>query len=335
MKDRIYNAAKLQAALEALDRREIETSHVFANTGLERAQLPDHDLRVSASQIIQAFRNISEKFWHPHLAYEIGKNLHISSYGLYGYAVLCSVNYRDTVEFAQKFHFLAAPTANMNFIFDQGAEGWEFEPTPDAMADRDFYAFLVNLQIGIYNSLHTDVVGAEFHSPLIEVRYDESSKYLLPSDAASRIKYGARENRFNVPAGLLELKLELGNQLTFKQVVRICETELSELAQQDGVAGQVKRALIQNAAFSDNMETVSNHLGLTSRTLRRHLKREETTFSEIVDSVRTELALKYLRKAELSTEEIAHVLGFSETASFVRAFRRWTGSTPKSFRVSI
>ncbi len=334
MLGRVHNVAKINAALDVLRRRGLETGHMFDDTGIETSQLHDVDLRISNDQLLKAFRNISDRKWHPHIPYEIGQNLHVSSYGLYGYAVLCSVDYRETAEFAQKYHFLAAPTASMEFVQDEGAEGWGFEPVPASYAGKEFYEFLVNLQLGIYNSLHRDVMGAGFTSRRIEVRYSNDSAYTLPADAADEIILNAGRNRFHVGVEWLEHKVELGNQLTFNQLVRICENELSEITQKDGVSGQVRRSLIQNVALSSSMDTVAQSLGLTSRTLRRHLKREQTTFSAIVDAVRMELALKYLREATLSTEQIAHVLGFSETASFVRAFRRWTGRTPKYYRTS-
>lgn len=333
MRDRIYNTAKLQAALDVLERNKIDTDHVLVGTGLNAKHLEDVDLRVSSGQVIQAFRNISNEAWYPHIAYEIGHNLHISSYGLYGYAVLCSVTYRDTVEFAQKYHYLATPTSDMEFVHSADVSAWELEPSSDTKVSDNFYSFLVCMQMGIYNSLHKDVMGAGFTSPLIQLKTGQEDTNTLPPDAAERIEYGSACNRFHVEPEIFNTKLELGNHLTFKQVTQICETELSELTQQDGIAGIVKKTIIENAAFSETMDTVSDRLGLTSRTLRRHLKREKTTFSEIVDSARTELALKYLRQADLSTEEIAYVLGFSEAASFVRAFRRWTGGTPKSYRL--
>lgn len=330
---RIYNTAKLHAAMNALEQHNIDSQHIFHGTGLSADQLQDEDLRISSSQVIRVFQNISEKRWHPYIAYEIGNSMHVSSYGLYGYAVLCSVTYRDTVEFAQKYHYLATPTASLNFQHSKDVTAWESEPSVDRNVTKDFYSFLVCVQMGIFNSLHKDVLGSGFETPLIQVRFGEDSPNLLPADAAPKIEYASDNNRFHIRPETIDQRLELGNHLTFKQVQQICETELSELMRQEGIAGKVKKTIVQNAAFSETMETISDQLGLTSRTLRRRLKQEQTTFSEIVDSARTELAMKYLRRADLSTDEIAYVLGFSETASFVRAFKRWTGTTPKSFRL--
>lgn len=270
----------------------------------------------------------------PHLAYHIGSNVHLSAYGLYGYALLCGTCYRKIISFATKYHHLAAPTVEMRFDYTEGEEGWDIEPVASNHVDHAFYAFLLSLQMGIHRSLHRDVMGKEFQPHLLELRLAETAPYTLPPEAATHIQHGAARNRFHVALSWFDRRLELGNELTFRQIVQICHDELSELVVHDGVSGRVRRALLENAAFASNMDAIALHLGLTSRTLRRHLKQENRTFSEIVDETRTELALRYLRSAELSTEEIAYVLGFSETASFVRAFKRWTGKTPRTYRMA-
>ncbi|WP_170756557.1 helix-turn-helix transcriptional regulator [Ruegeria lacuscaerulensis] len=335
MKERHYTAAKLNAALRVLDRYQIQSDGVFERTDIDRTRLKDKEYRVSLRQIIDVLNNIAQQRWHPELPYDIGRNLHISDYGLYGYAVLSSTRYRDTVDFAQRFHYLAAPTAEMSFDFDKDNPGWEFEPVSVIEQSPDFYSFLTNLQAGIFASLHQDVIGQDFQCNLLELRYPRDSYYTIPAHAADVIKFSAEKNRYSVPPKWMDQRLELGNRMTFQQIVQICEKELSELLSRDEgrVSGKVRKALVQSLSFGANMELISRQIGLTSRTLRRHLKRENTTFSDIVDSTRSELALRYLRDTELSIQEIAYVLGFSDSASFVRAFRRWTGKTPKHYRV--
>jgi AraC-like DNA-binding protein len=78
--------------------------------------------------------------------------------------------------------------------------------------------------------------------------------------------------------------------------------------------------------------TTSGALRMTSRTLRRHLEEEGTSFQAIVDDVRCSLAHEYLKSARMSTSDIAMLLGFSNGANFRRAFRRWTGKGVKQLR---
>lgn len=79
---------------------------------------------------------------------------------------------------------------------------------------------------------------------------------------------------------------------------------------------------------------VSKRLGVPVRTLKRRLQQQGTSYREIVDEVRTEVAIKYLRETDLSIEDIAYSLGFSEAANFRRAFRRWTKETPNQFKTA-
>ncbi|MBO9399150.1 helix-turn-helix domain-containing protein [Shimia sp. R9_2] len=334
MKDQHHTTSKLNAAVRILKRRGLDQKRVFKGTGVDRSKLSDKDYSVSLDQILSVLRNIAEQRWHPAIPYEIGRSLHISDYGLYGYAVLSGTRYPDTVKFAQKFHSLAAPTSEMAFVFDSELQGWTFEPVEAAASSPDFYDFLVCLQVGIFLSLHQDVLGQEFKSNLIEVRCHQNSFYTVDKDAAEAYQLGAEHNRFCVPLVWNDRRLELGNSRTYKQVTEICEEELSEILHSGSgpISGKVRGELIRRASFDANMDQISHNIGLTSRTLRRLLKRENTTFSDILASTRLEVAQKYLRDAELSTQEIAFVLGFSDAASFHRAFRRWTGKTPKQYR---
>lgn len=71
---------------------------------------------------------------------------------------------------------------------------------------------------------------------------------------------------------------------------------------------------------------------MSTRTLQRKLKDEGTTFSETIDGVRRELAEAYIRDQNLTLTEISFLLGFGDTSSFSRAYKRWTGQPPSAQR---
>lgn len=81
-----------------------------------------------------------------------------------------------------------------------------------------------------------------------------------------------------------------------------------------------------------DQKNLAKQLHISPRSLRRHLKAENTTYQKILDQVRCELAQHYLQKNQWSIDETAELLGYSETANFTRAFRRWTGKTPTKIR---
>jgi AraC-like DNA-binding protein len=101
----------------------------------------------------------------------------------------------------------------------------------------------------------------------------------------------------------------------------------------DDVVARVKRELLNG--FPDGAPTqavIARALGLSTRTLHRRLAEAGTSFDDLLDETRRELAAGYIRHTDYSVGEVAFLLGFAEASSFNRAFRRWTGMSPSEFR---
>jgi AraC-like DNA-binding protein len=111
------------------------------------------------------------------------------------------------------------------------------------------------------------------------------------------------------------------------------ETLLKELEGSKSVRGRVERLLAPMLPGGGcTIEAVAAELGMSRQTLYRRLKTEGVTFEKLLDDLRHRLALRYLREEDLSINEAAYRLGFADRAAFSRAFKRWTGASPKSGR---
>lgn len=108
---------------------------------------------------------------------------------------------------------------------------------------------------------------------------------------------------------------------------------LRALPNNDEFQKTLKEALVRS--LHDGMPTleqVALRLAISPRTLQRRLEEIELNFQQLLDRTRAELARGYLLDGNLSLSEIALLLGYSEQSAFNRAFKRWTGQTPKSLR---
>ena len=98
------------------------------------------------------------------------------------------------------------------------------------------------------------------------------------------------------------------------------------------VTHQVREQLMRMGAGSMNIEQVADALNMSSRTVCRKLEAEQTSFKQVRDDLRRDLAIERLHDPHASIAEIAQELGFGEVSSFHRAFRSWTGTTPGTYR---
>ena len=104
----------------------------------------------------------------------------------------------------------------------------------------------------------------------------------------------------------------------------------------DNLSAQVKAMIGHD--FSEGFpgfETISRALNMSAPTLRRRLKREGTTFQQLKDGARCEAAKLCLNRYELSINEVALQMGFTDPSAFHRSFKKWTGQTPGKFRAQL
>jgi AraC-like DNA-binding protein len=94
--------------------------------------------------------------------------------------------------------------------------------------------------------------------------------------------------------------------------------------------------LIANSyLYLPTIETVSGNFNVSVRTLQRKLKEEGTSYIRIIEEVRKSLAIHYTQTSSSSVKEISSILGYTEPSGFVRAFKKWTKTTPSKFRKQI
>jgi AraC-like DNA-binding protein len=100
----------------------------------------------------------------------------------------------------------------------------------------------------------------------------------------------------------------------------------------DSLSSRLRRLLSRDSARWPDLESVAAHLHSSPQTLRRHLREEGTSFQALKDQLRRDIAIYHLGRADLSLQQIAEQLGFSEPSAFHRAFKKWTGLTPGAYR---
>jgi AraC-like DNA-binding protein len=122
-----------------------------------------------------------------------------------------------------------------------------------------------------------------------------------------------------------------GNPELAAEADKLSARYIDELAP-DSTAARVRALLLKAMPSGDfDQDVIARSLNQSASTLQRRLRKEGTTYQDLLDSTRRDMALEYLLKGRHSLADIAFLLGFTDQGNFTRAFRRWTGKTPREF----
>ncbi|MEP7120138.1 MAG: AraC family transcriptional regulator [Byssovorax sp.] len=169
----------------------------------------------------------------------------------------------------------------------------------------------------------------------VEVRF----RHRAPRDVSAieaffkaPVRFGAPRNQLVLDAALLTTPLLKADP----DLAAFFARSADEVLERHGAEGLARRlrSLLSGELGRNllTLESAAARLAVSPRTLRRRLQEEGTTFHDVLDATRCELAKRHLGDERIALGEVAFRLGFSEPSAFHRAFKRWTGQTPLAYR---
>lgn len=331
--DKVYPAQKLALLLEELAAEGIGGAAALDGVGVSEGAINLPETRISLNQMIRAHQNALRLSQDSGFAYQLGLRCHVPVHGMYGFALLSSTSFRRTIDFAVRYSQLAAPLVHLDFSETPSSGVWTITPLAHSSLTPHLYRYLVEFQIGIHMALHRDVMGKDFRAQKISLTFDlpiEFEEYSRMFDCP--VLFNQKENRILFDISWLDRRSELGSEVTFNAVTKICDDLIEDFRLRIGFAGRVRQFLLTSLMRPLRIGDVAKHFDVSARTLRRKLQDENTSFSQIVDDLRLDLAVRYLRETVMTVDDIGYALGFSEPTNFRQAFRRWTNATPSDFR---
>ena len=136
------------------------------------------------------------------------------------------------------------------------------------------------------------------------------------------------------PPGLRESPISTFNSRLRDYFDEECRRLVDKLGGSTSVLARVSKHLINSMDGSDlSIEAVARRLGMSPRSLQRRLADEKTRYNDVLADVRAEFAKRYLTRGSVSASEVGYLIGFTEPPAFFKAFKRWTGMTPREFQL--
>lgn len=313
--------------LRALEARGIDTAPIAERAGIDPGALGPES-RVPRAALNRLWQLAVEATGDPAIGLEVSRHSAQTTFHALGYAVQASVTLKEAMERVIRYRRLIGDVLDLRLV-DAG-DRYRFQIDVSAEPGIPFQAVdaIAATMARQARRLHAPrpceplAVTFAHPSPPSDEAYRRTFHAPVTFDAETNaLEYARADVEDRLPAGNAELAR--GNDEVLVRYLARFDTALSS---------KVRRALVE--ALPDgapSKETVARALGMSARNLQRHLAEEGTSFKEVLNEARVSLARSYVSDRRLSVTEIAFILGFADTSTFSRAFKRWTGLSPRDF----
>ena len=303
---------------------------LLCGTGLTEAELEDPNGSVDAHQELRIVRNLVAALPDdPDLGMRAGLHYHLTAYGILGFAFISSPTVRDGIAVALRYLELSFAFCIPRVRMSDGALRVELDT---GAIPADVREFMLGRDLSAIYTIIRELLDQPIPLRGVQLSLPE------PADLAeyerlfgTAPQFGSSADVVLLDPALLDHPLPQANAHTLAMCEAQCRELLAERRERAGFAKHVREQLLAPDGVRLSMEDVARRMHTTARTLHRRLHAEGTHFQAVRDEVRSALAEGMLRDGTLSVDDIAIRLGYAEAASFIHAFKRWTGSTPMAY----
>lgn len=266
------------------------------------------------------------------LGLHLGQHVNPTHFGVMGYVLLACDNLGAALQRMEAFHRLlydvnplAVTQEGDNLALRWGSE----RGRPGALVDETAITALVQFARDITASSQAPVRIDFINPPPTDI---------APYNAffSCDVRFGQAATCAVFPARLLAHPLRQPDQALLALLEAQAARLLADLPVSDALDSQVRHRVAELAPEGrHSLDNVAQALNLSARTLHRRLEQHGLNFRRLRDDTLRRIAEDHLRDAHLQLADVALLLGYSEQSAFQRAFRRWTGRTPRQFRQSL
>ena len=312
-----------------LERYGVSKEQLLAGAA-EPPNLRDPSARLPLQDFVDIVRRAIKLSGAPWLGWDFGATLTLSSHGFLGYAAMSSETLRDAVELAVKFFRTRTTVVDLQLKVEGDTAILQLD---ELVALQDIQPFVVESLFSSFHFMGLKLLGevpmdGELRFAFPEPDYYERMKPLIPVPVLFDCAY----NQMRFPAARLDQRLRFADPRLAKMAEAQCEQEMANIKSPPKLLNQVRRIILAQSGRFPSVDEAASDLHMSSRTLKRKLQQLGTSYQTILDDLRKGLAVEYLTQTEITVDDIAVQLGYSDASNFARAFRRWTGRSPSDYR---
>lgn len=308
---------------------------VLARAGIPAEALSDQDNRIAFARFVALMREAKAETGNPALALEFGAASDMRKFSVVGLISHASANMLEALVQLNRYGRLVVEVEGLiegpRFqLTDTNGQRWmeDRRPAPNdfiELTESTWSRFIVTTRRDFPEHTYALEAHVTHPAPAYRARYEEL--WQVP------VTFGSHWNAIRSDPAWERVQIQPDNRYVFGVLTERGDALLAELEGSKTLRGRVEALIMPILHTGDvSVETIATKLGASRQTLYRNLKDEGVTFEHVLDALRHRMALDYIAAKKVSVNETAYLVGFSDPASFSRAFKRWTGKSPREYR---
>jgi len=316
---------------EILEEYGIDPGSVFKDVNLDPDLLFEPGARYPLSGISALWREMEGLIDDPCFGLKTADHWHPSHFGTIGYAMLASSSVRNGLERLIRFHRVVSDACFGELIDDKQDNclhvklNWNEEaPWTPGREDAALTYILSSCRLNFNKVLNPKRVELTHNQHQCLLRYEKFFNCRVELNRSSPV--------LSLSLNDVDKPLRSGDEYLAQLHDRIMEDYISKLSE-IRLIRSVQKVLVSKLPDGPvTVDTIARELGMSTRKLQRELKLEGTTYQELLNTTRKDLAQRYVKDGHNDLTEVAFILGFADLSTFSRSFKRWTGISPSRYR---
>lgn len=315
------------AIARTLDAEGVPHEPVFRRVGMDPARLTEGCNRYSQEAVSGLWRAAVQETADPYFGLKLAAHIRPSTFHVVGYAMSCSATLGDALR--RYAHYARLISNSATVVLTQERDQWRLDFSFDTGGAPPIVQTLDAVLAGIV-CFSSWIVGEEVVPAEVRFRHAcENREQEYAKVLKCPIHFGQASDSVVFHAADMGRRILGANEQLACLLDDMAIRQMAELSGR--FSTKVRDCLLKEFSSGEiSKRGTADLMHMTERTLLRRLRDEGTTFQEVLDQFREQLAYEYLNRPDVSVQDVSSMLGFSDASTFSRAFKRWTGRRPSS-----
>lgn len=330
----LISATVMIGLAQAIDDAGAKADEVLRDLDIDPALLSRTDGFIPCASFARILETTARRTGNEVFGLHFGARSNPKNIGCLAYAVMNSPTVAAAFETAGRYIHLHNEAARLAFAEDQSLGYWSY-----TLKELHSEGSRQLIDYGMAAALNTirAMVGSAWSPREVHFAHQAGKAMAAYREVfRSPILFACSTNAFVMDADFCRQPIPAADPNLFGILMGYLDDVLSRMPKKDDAVGPLRMAIAQLVKDGGiKLSSAAKIMAVSPRTLQRQLKQNGLSFAELVEDTRRTLALEYLKNRDNTLTEVAFLLGYSEVSAFNRAFKRWTGKTPMTYRGSL